>query len=195
MFCRPNKILLLSLSLLFILNSSLVLAAKKNKDNKPQTLDIKAQYLLIDENKGVSTYKGNVLLTKETLVIKADSITVYSDGEKLIKAFIEGTPADVQHHPDNEEKVHSQANNMEYFVNDEKLILKGQAFVNQGEQSFSGETIEYDTQQRTIKASGNKKDLSGENNNQNTPSNARVHVIIGPSTEQDDETDSEEESD
>lgn len=172
------------LAMVFFCSSYSVQAANKQATQEP--IDIKAQYLLIDEGKGISKYTGNVLFTKGTLVIKADVITLYSDGEKLTKAVIVGSPADVEHQPENEEKVHSQASNMQYIVATEQLTLTGRAFVNQGDRHFSGEMIKYNTQQRIVTASGNKKsDLtSPEKNAKNLspkyPSDGRVHVIIGP---------------
>lgn len=153
--------------------------------SKQQTLEIQAQYLMLDENKGIGKYKGNVILTKDTLIIKADTVTLYYQEQKLMKALITGAPADIQHQPDNEEKVHSQANNMEFFVEEDRLILKGSAFVDQGNRHFSGEYIEYDTRQRTITAAGNQNGNSNTTdtsatNTKNVPPPSRVHVIIGP---------------
>ena len=173
MFCLQNKILS-SFVLLIIISSSPTYAARQ------QVIDIKAQYLLLDENKGISEYKGNVLFTKDTLTIKADMVTLYYKNKKLIRAFITGSPADVQHQPDNEAKVHSQARSMEFFVNEDRLILKGQAFVNQGNRHFSGEYIEYDTRQRIIRAANNQNGSVNTKNSENNPPKGRVHVIIGP---------------
>lgn len=146
----------------------------------PQTVNIKANYLLLDENKGISKYKGQVLFTKGTLRIKADTVTLYYNGERLTKALIKGSPADVHHAPDNENKVHSQAKEMEFFIAEDKLTLKGQAFVDQGSRHFSGEVIEYDTRQRIITAAGNQTSVVNTENSENTQPNSRVHVIIGP---------------
>lgn len=156
--------------------SHYVLQEKPNQ----QIIDIKAQYLLHDEKRGVSQYKGKVIFTKGTLTIKAEVITLHFKEEKLSKAVITGSPADVQHQPENEEKVHSQANEIEYVVAEDKLILKGQAFVDQGSRHFSGEYIEYDTRQHTLSASGSKDTISNKDNSKNYPPNGRVHVIIGP---------------
>ena len=153
------------------------------------TINIKANSLLLDEKKGISEYKGNVLFTKGTLVIKANVITLFYKNKKLIKAMITGFPADVKHKPDNEAKMHSQANDMEFFVEQERLILQGEAFVDQGNRHFSGETIEYDTRQRSITAAGSQSRLK---NSKNTPPKGRVHVIIGPSNDFDN-TDEEDE--
>jgi len=173
MFCLQNKFLSLFVLLIIILSSPAYA-------EKQQVIDIKAQYLLLDENKGISKYKGNVLFTKDTLTIKADTVTLHYKDKKLTKAFITGSPADVQHQPDNEAKVHSQANIMEFFVSEDRLILKGQAFVNQGNRHFSGEYIEYDTRQRIITAAGSQNRLINAENAKNSPSKGRVHVIIGP---------------
>ena len=178
MFQQINRLLVVSLIVGMISNTSVYAATKNNKKLEPEPVDIKSNYLLLDEKKGISIYKGNVRLIKGTLIIKADKITLYSDGEKLTKALIIGSPADVRHKPENEEKVHSQAKKIEYFVEKERLILNGQAFVDQGDRHFSGESIEYDTRQRIITASGQK----GAVNTKNNPPKRRVHVIIGPDT-------------
>ena len=178
MFQLINRLLFASLIVGIIGSTSVYAATKKNKKLEPEPVDIKSNYLLLDGKKGISIYKGNVLLIKGTLIIKADKITLYSDGEKLTKALIIGSPADVRHNPENEEKVHSQAKKIEYFVEKERLILNGEAFVDQGDRHFSGESIEYDTRQRIITASGQK----GAVNTKINPPKRRVHVIIGPNT-------------
>lgn len=173
MFCLRNKFYFLFGLLILTIIIRPAFAANLNQE----TIDITAKYLLLDEKNGVSKYKGAVFFKKGTLSIKADTITLYYNGGKLTKALIVGSPADVQHYPDNEAKVHSQAREMEYFVYEERLTLKGQAFVDQGDRHFSGETIEYDTRQRTITAAGNQNNLI---KSEKTPSKGRVHVIIGP---------------
>jgi len=183
MYCLQNRFYLILFGVLILLTLSLCVnpayAAKQSKA-KQHTIDIQANYLLLDEQKGISIYKGKVLFTKDTLVIKADTVTLYYDGEKLTKAEILGSPADVRHEPDNEDKVHSQANEMEYFVAEEKLTLKEQAFVDQGSRHFSGEYIEYDTRQRIITAAGKQSQAVNGEASTSSPTNNRVHVIIGP---------------
>ncbi len=173
MFYLQNKFFFLFGLMILTIIIRPAIAANLNQE----TIDITAQYLLLDEKNGVSKYKGAVFFKKGTLSIKADTITLYYNSGKLTKALIVGSPADVLHYPDNEPKVHSQAKEMEYFVDEERLTLKGQAFVDQGDRHFSGETIEYDTHQRTITAAGNQHN---EIKSDKTPSKGRVHVIIGP---------------
>lgn len=185
MFCQQNNFLtrLIVLTLLFLIHFTISInsayAASKTK-TKPETIDIKARYLLLDEKKGINKFQGDVYFKKGTLTIKADTVTLYYHGKKLTKVLIYGSPADVQHYPDNEAKVQSQAKEMEYLVAEDRLTLKGQAFVVQGDDHFSGETIEYDTRQRTITAAGNQ---SKTVNSKDSQPKRRVHVIIGPNKE------------
>jgi len=183
MFCLQNKLLLLLNLLLMTFVINPVQAANVTQE----TIDITANYLLLDERQGISKYKGSVFFKKGTLSIQADEVTLYYDNGKLTKALITGTPADVLHYPDNEAKVHSQAKEMEYFVSQNRLTLKGQAFVDQGDRHFRGETIEYDTRQRTITAAGNQNNGTFPEKN---PSKGRVHVIIGPAGDDEDNKDS-----
>jgi|GEM_PF-3472914 len=196
MFYLPSKrhltLIYIFFALSIALNSSLIYAADKSK---AQILDIQSQYLLLDEKKGISTYKGKVLLQKDTLIIKADEMTLYYTGEKLDKVIITGSPADVRHAPDNEAKVHSQAKKMEYLIQEDKLTLSGQAFVNQGNRHFSGETIEYDTRQRIISAAGNQSTVTNNNETSTAPAESqRVHVIIGPDADNNDSLSSDSEN-
>lgn len=189
MSCLPDKILTkqtLVLSALMLLSGFTVAqqladatSRSPAKNQTQQIIDIESQSLLLDDQNGISEYKGNVLFRQNTLRVKADTITLYHKDKKLVKALITGSPADVQHHPDNEAKVHSQAKQMEYYVEDNRLILIGHAFVTQGDRHFSGEHIVYDTRQRTINA-GAKPSNNTEKNSQNNQPNERVHVIIGP---------------
>lgn len=172
MYYLPSKFFPLFLLLIIVGNP--VHAAKQ------QVIDIKAQYLLLDENKGISKYKGNVVLSTGTLIIKADTVTLHYKNKELIWALITGSPADVVHIPDNEPKMHSQARTIELFFNEDRLILKEQAFVNQGNRHFSGEYIEYDTRQGIVTAAGDKNGLENTKDSKTNPLKGRVHVIIGP---------------
>ena len=124
-----------------------------------------------------------MVFKRDSIIIKADTITLYYNDDELTKALITGSPADVKHKPDNEPKVHSQAKLMEFFVLEDRLILKGQAFVDQGSRHFSGEFIEYDTRQRTITAASGEKRTVNTENSKNNPPKGRVHVIIVPSND------------
>lgn len=182
MFCLQDKIALKLYSLATVL--TIAISTGPAFAAKQQTLDIQARYMLLDDNKGISIYKGKVVFKKDTLQIKADTMTLYYNGKKLSKVLIQGSPAEVRHAPDNEAKVHSRAKKMEYLITEDKLILTGQAFVEQGNRLFSGESIEYDTRQRIISAAAKQGPVNiNKDDAQASSPNQRVHVIIGPDAE------------
>ena len=154
---------------------------------QPEPIDIKADYLLFDEKKGLSEYKGQVLFSKKTLKVKANTITLNHQDNRIIKGLIQGSPVEILHAPDNEAKVTSQARKMEYFVTQDRLELLGEASVTQGNRHFSGEHIIYDTRQQNITAGAIQSQLESVKSatietepEVEQPSNGRVHVIIGP---------------
>ncbi len=144
--------------------------------DRDQPIDIRADRVEVNEKEEVSQYVGNVHLKQGTLDIKADKITVYLSEGRLTKIAIRGNPATFKQQPeDKQDIVKSSARYMEYFASKEHLVLKTNAQVVQGANHFSGDYIEYDTLNSTVKA--NKDEDSG----------SRVHAIIQPKADTDEE--------
>lgn len=144
------------------------------RSDRNQPIDIKADRVEVDQREQVSHYIGNVRMEQGTLKIDADEVVVYMDNGKLNKIVISGKPARFEQQPENQQAiVKSQADNMEYYAGEERLLLKHNAEVNQGGNHFHGEFIEYDTLTSTVKAN------KGEDNQ------SRVHAIIQPAKQQD----------
>ena len=147
------------------------------RSDRNQPIDIKADRVEIDQQKEVSNYTGNVRLEQGSLKIDADEVIVYMTKGKLQKIIINGKPARFEQLPDNQKEiVKSQALNMEYYADKERLLLKHDAEVNQGANHFRGDFIEYDTLTSTVKAN------KGDNGT------TRVHAIIQPATSKDETT-------
>jgi lipopolysaccharide export system protein LptA len=167
----PNRMLLGALLLLAVFPTAWALRSDRN-----QPIDIKADRVEVDQRAQTSHYTGNVRLEQGSLKINADDVMVYMEKGRLQKIVINGKPARFEQQPDNQkEVVTSQADNMEYFAGEERLFLKHNAEVNQGGNHFRGEFIEYDTLTSTVKAN------KGEN------ATSRVHAIIQPDTDKQDD--------
>lgn len=137
--------------------------------DKDQPISIEADSADIDDNKGISVYKGNVVVTQGSLSLWADTVTVHSPNRNLQKLVAQGTPARFQQRPNGEqEDMRAQARKMEYSTETEKLLLLDGAHLWQSKNEFSGNRIEYDTVNDTVTAS---KAPSGKE---------RVQVIIQP---------------
>jgi len=156
--------------LLPLLASSTVWALQSDRE---QPIDIKADRVEINEKTEISHYQGNVYLKQGTLIIQADNVLVYLKNGSLFKIMIDGKPATFEQKPDdNKDVVQSSARHMEYFATRQLLILKKDAHITQGANNFSGDFIEYDTLNSTVKA------------NKDEDSDSRVHAIIHPKSDQ-----------
>jgi len=145
------------------------------RSDREQPIDIRADRVEIDEKEQISEYIGNVHLKQGSMDIQADKITVYLKKGQLTKIVITGNPATFKQKPeDNKDVVKSSAKHMEYYAGKEHLVLKTNAVVVQGKNHFSGDFIEYDTLNSTVKA---KKEEG---------SDSRVHAIIQPKASSDD---------
>lgn len=162
-----NKMLIAGILLLGVLPQAWALRSDRTKP-----IDIKADRVEVDQRQQVSHYIGNVRMEQGSLKIIADEVVVYMEKGKLRKIVITGNPARFEQQPDNQQEVvSSRADNMEYYASEERLYLKHNAEVNQGANHFQGDFIEYDTLTSTVKAN------KAEN------SQSRVHAIIQPATQ------------
>ncbi len=109
-----------------------------------QPIRITADQALRDEKKGVTVYKGNVRLDQGSLHIEADRISVFHDREEADRVLAKGSPARLQQQPEPEKgPMHARARTIEYLRSVGRVLLKGEAFIEQDGSTVTGETIEY----------------------------------------------------
>lgn len=146
------------------LSSTSVSAASKTKP-----ITIEADRATLDEKQGVSTYTGHVLLTQGGIKINADTLIVHSKKGELSHVTAVGKPVRyVQKGQVTNEDILGEANTMEYFAKEKRLLLLENAKLTQGGNAFSGNRIDYDTQKEVVTAAVSE---SGEQ---------RVQVTIQP---------------
>jgi lipopolysaccharide export system protein LptA len=134
-------------------------------------ITIEADRATLSEKQGVSTYTGNVLLTQGGIKINADKVIVHHEQGQLTHVTATGTPVQYYQQGETQElDIHGEANTMEYFAMEERLLLLESAKLTQGGNAFSGNRIEYDTQREVVTAAVAE---SGEE---------RVQVTIQPNT-------------
>lgn len=172
---RHNKLLFGILALL----PSLTLALPSDRD-KP--INIEADHAQLDDELGVTQYKGRAILTQGTLRIDGDIITFYYDeNKKLTKVVAQGKMAKYQQiHKQGEDPVKAEALQMEYHAGTQKVDLLGQGFIWQNGSKFSGNRIEYDIERNIVNA--NSKPVNVGNKIERTK--GRVHFIIDPNAQQ-----------
>lgn len=151
-----HKITFSMLVLLFIFSSNMM--ALEIDREKP--VHISADKVSIDEKTGISNYTGNVKITQGSMLLTGEKVIVYQPDGKLAKIIVNGVPAQFKQLSDkNNQEITATAIKLIYHTINEKLILTGNASLKQGQNSFSGHIIEYDTRNSTVTANtdGEKK--------------------------------------
>lgn len=147
-----------------------------------QPIDVAADSAILDDKAGKAIYRGNVVLTQGTLKITADQLTIKAGPEgKVEKVIATGELAQFTQIPnENDKPIEAEANTVEYYVAQEKIVLTENARVVQNENLFEGNIIEYDIKLQKLQAHG--KTLSSTATD-DSPSQGRVKMILQPQTE------------
>jgi len=145
--------------------------------DREQPIEIEADHAQLDDERGITQYKGKAVLTQGSLRIEGDIITFYYDDDKQIsKAIAQGNPATYQQiQKRGEEPVRARALQMEYHAKTQKIYLIGQGHVWKSGDEFSGNRIEYDITKNIVNA--NSAPVTVGNT---TQKRERIHIIIQP---------------
>jgi len=145
-------------------------AAHALSSDKQQPIHIEADSVVIDDGRGVATYRGSVHYSQGSTHLLADEVVVYSaDRKQVDKVEARGAPATFRQRPDNkDEDMRGQATRIDYFAGEQRVVLEDAAHLWQGQNEFSGDRIEYRSDQEVVKA------IKAPNGN------GRVQVTIQP---------------
>lgn len=155
------KILPLSfLLLLTAFNFQAHSAEPKTSSSESLPIEIKADSLLSQDQKGQSIYSGQVIITQGTTVIQGDKVTIFHPNRKVVKALVVGKPATFKRFlPEEQHWVNGRADTITYHAENRTVLLEGNAYVNQeGKNSISGPEILYNLNDKTLSAKGDKKE-------------------------------------
>lgn len=173
-----NLLRLLSLLFgLFLTGSAWALSTDKD-----QPIEIEADTADLDDEKGISIYRGNVVTTQGSVRMTGDIMTVYFTDGELDTLIMEGKPATYKQLPD-DSAIYDEAEalRMEYYELKSLVILIDKASFKQEGLSFSGNRIEYDTEHSKVKARGSIKQQSGTGDSSSSgTSGERVKIILKP---------------
>ena len=164
---RFQKALFTTLLMLALFILPAVILAETKLPAEP--INIEADNAKILEKEGKSVYSGNVVLLQGKTRLTADKITVLSEQGKLSRITAEGKP--VTYHQDNQpeaEDINAEAEKVDYFALENRIVLLNNAKLTQGRSVFSGNRIEYNANTEVVTAS------------QSETGKERVQVIIHP---------------
>lgn len=137
-------------------NAAFIMPASAFDPDSKAPIEIESDQATLDDKSGTSTYTGNVIVSQGLSKLAAETIVVISEDRKIISISAKGTPAHFTQQTDKySPSTHGYGKEITYSAKDETLLFKGKAKLIQSENSFSGETIEYDVIKKAIKAKGN----------------------------------------
>ena len=169
---RAPRSTLIGLALLVAaLTPALALAATGDSSKQKLPINIQANNADFTQKSGVSTYTGNVHLTRGGLTLTGDKLVVTQMNDKhRIKAVLTGNPAHIDKQPDSSdnEVVTGHAQQIEYTNASAVITLRGNAVVNRDGDQIRGAVITHNVDTGATHAErGQGKD-------------ERVHITIQP---------------
>ncbi|OGT21143.1 MAG: lipopolysaccharide transport periplasmic protein LptA [Gammaproteobacteria bacterium RBG_16_57_12] len=129
---------------------------------------IEADRVDIYEREQKSVYSGNVVLTHGAIRMSADEVTVYAREKQLSKVEAQGNPVQYHQEPPGKPVTKASARQMVYTVEDGKLVMSGEALLQQDDNEFRGNRIVFDTRTEMVSAAKGEQEQG------------RVRVILHP---------------
>ena len=153
-------------------------AERADKD-KPTQID--ANRMSSDDARRISIFEGNVVLTKGTILVHADRITVRQDPEGFQISTATGVPARFRQKRDGKDEwIDGEALSIEIDDRKEKVELREKARIVRDKDEVRGDVISVDTRSEFFSVTGGKSAITGTN------PEGRVHAVIQPKVKPDD---------
>ena len=157
------------------------LPAQAKQSDKQQALYATADALRVDDANGVSVFTGNVVITKGSIVIKADRFEVRDgpNGAQIGVATANGSGVATfsQDRDVDNESIRGRARRIDYNSVSERLELTGKAVM----QRFRGNTMADETAgERIVYTAQDSKFVVDGSINGSSKSDGRVRAVLAP---------------
>lgn len=153
---RTNK-----LSLKLALAGSLLAAslpAMALTGDTDQPIHIESDQQSLDMQGNIVTFTGNVVVTQGTIKINADKVVVTRPANEKGKEVIDGygNPATFYQMQDNGKPVKGHASKMHYELQNDFVVLTGNAYLEQLDSNIKGDKITYLVKEQKMQAFSDK---------------------------------------
>ncbi len=165
--------------LALMMNAAFALSTDKQKD-----IEIEADSAEMDDIKGITIYRGDVVVIQGSIRMTGHTMTVhFADSGDMELVIMQGNPATYRQLPDNS-KIYDEAEaiQMEYYALKDFVVLIDEALVTQEGLRFSGSRIEYDTVLSQVKAKGSTKTTRASDGKTKKKKDGRVKITIKKKT-------------
>ena len=112
-----------------------------------QPIQIEADRAEADENRRVTIYRGDAVITQGSLRITGETVWIYfNENDEFIKLVSVGSPAHLRQLPDGAKDYRTaDAKRLEYYAQKNLILLLGNAVYGQGKDKIRADRIEYDS--------------------------------------------------
>ena len=124
-------------------------------EDRAQPIHLEANRGQLDQKTGVSVYEGNVIITQGSMRLTADTVTIYVKDNNFQRMEATGAPVNLRYRPTADKpEIQGASQRVEYDVAGAKVIMSGGAKLTQGQDTFTGERVEYDLKGDVVRARG-----------------------------------------
>jgi lipopolysaccharide export system protein LptA len=167
-----------------LLASLLPLTALALSTDKDQPMTVAADEAQMEDKKGVTVYRGNVIIQRGSMRVTGDTVVVHGKKSGEEKVIILGKPAVYRQMPDKkpgkeQQEMHASAERIELYPAREFVHLERNARVVQGGDVMTSRVIDYDARNNVAKARGGA-DPSPTTNGEPVAKPGRVQITIQP---------------
>ncbi|KAB7762292.1 lipopolysaccharide transport periplasmic protein LptA [Xanthomonas maliensis] len=133
-----------------------IAALSKTSDrNQPMTIDSNANDCnIVQGSDGKCRFTGNVVIVQGSLEIHADTADIFQKNGETDRVVLNGKQATLKQDMDDGSQMHGQADNIEYKVADDIIILTGNYKVDSPKGTNAGQRMVYNTKTGNMQSGG-----------------------------------------
>ena len=121
--------------------------------DREQPVNVEADRAELDQATDTGIYTGDVVVTQGSLRLEAERLEIRSPQGRVESALATGAPARFKQRPEgSEQDVLGGGHQIDYLATDSMVVLTGEAWITQGEDTVRGNRIEYDINRDLIRA-------------------------------------------
>jgi len=144
-------------------------AAHALRQDADEPIRVNARSVETNEKTGMAVYRGDVRVEQGGLSIRADRVEIRTRNERTDFIRATGKPAKLRQRAEEAtDEIQAEADRIDYRVASGQIEMTGNVTVRRGGDTFTGNVLQYDLDDRTLKASGGE---SGD---------GRIHAVIRP---------------
>jgi lipopolysaccharide export system protein LptA len=137
-------------------------------------IQVQSNYMKLNLETGSSIYTGNVNITQGSITLTGENVVITRKDDEIQDINVDGKPAHYLQDENTDNKVHAISEHMKYVTRTHRLVMTGNASLEQSDQTVESQRIVYDTQNKVIIAGKDKNTKTNED---------RVNIILTPKKE------------